>query len=172
MRYLTVVRHAEAVGHGGEGSGDFDRVLTPRGRAQCEELRVWALDKKALGAYGPPPALVSGAARTRETYAMAFAGTSFVTSLATTDALYNGKRHVRADDVIFELDNVDVSDDSLLVVTHNPSVLELVVALADALPDELRRGEFPLAGAYVLAITDEPVSLRTYELVASFIPTS
>jgi phosphohistidine phosphatase SixA len=172
MRYLTIVRHAEALGHGSAERSDFDRVLTPRGRSQCEELRTWATDARSLGAYGPTTALVSGAARTRETYAVAFAGTSFVTSLQTTDALYNGKRHVRAEDVLRELSNVDVSGDSLLVVAHNPTVLEVVVSLADAVPDDLQRGEYPLAGAYVLAIDDEPVSLRTYELVASFIPTS
>ena len=71
MRYLTIVRHCEAT----PNENDFVRTLTERGRRQAEEIRDRVLDPEQLGQYGPVTALVSAAARTRETYALAFAGT-------------------------------------------------------------------------------------------------
>jgi len=171
VRYLTIVRHAEAQNQRA-GLDDFDRVLTPTGRATCERLREWATDPLALGAYGPTTALVSGAQRTRETYATAFAGTSFVRALVTSDAIYNGRRDVGADELIKALTDVDDGQQSLLLVAHNPSVRDLMVELATPLPDELTSGTFPLAGAYVLAVAEGPLGLARCELVGSFVPSA
>ncbi len=171
MRFLTVVRHAKAV-PAAPGETDVDRPLSSRGRAQCAPLRGWAEDPSSLGAYGPTTALVSAAARTRETFARAFDATSFVTHHEFSELIYNGVRDVSPDDVLIDLAAIDPVTTSLLVVGHNPTVLELVLALADRAPKELRHGRYPLAGAYVLALPDDrPVGLARYEFVESFVAT-
>ena len=169
MRYLTIVRHAKAAAPV-TGQDDFDRPLTPRGRAQAEALRVWALDHRALGAYGPTTALVSAAARTRETYAVAFAGTPFVDAVETSELIYNGHRDVRAEDLVAELASIDPVTESLLVVGHNPTVFELAYSLSATPIPELERGKYPLGGAVVLQLADEPIAWRKYEYVCSFVP--
>jgi phosphohistidine phosphatase len=169
VRYLTVVRHAKAE-KAREGQRDFDRRLNDRGRRQCERLREWASDEKALGRYGPTTALVSAAARTAETFRRAFEGTAFVEDYHLSTLIYNGLREVSAEDLLIDLAAVDPVSRSLLVVGHNPTVLELVWTLAREVPDELRDG-YPLAGAYVLALEDDrPVGLADYEVVDRFVP--
>jgi len=71
MRYLTVVRHAKS-SPAKPGESDFARTLNKRGREECERLREWASDPDELGRYGPTTALVSSAARTRETFRRPF----------------------------------------------------------------------------------------------------
>ncbi len=170
VRYLTVVRHAKAV-PAIPGGRDIDRVLAERGRDQCAALRAWASDPNSLGAYGPTTALVSSAARTRETFALAFDGTDFVAHHEFSDLIYNGTRDVSAEDVLIDLAAIDPVTTSLLVVAHNPTVLELVLSLARSAPKDLRHGHYPLAGAFVLLLPDDrPVGLAHYDVVEHFVP--
>jgi len=170
MRYLTVVRHAKAV-KPEPGQSDYGRVLHKRGRAQCEQLRSWAEDREGLGRFGPTTALVSAAARTRETYERAFEGTGFVSTCHFSELIYNGRRDVTAEDVLIDLAAVDPVTTSLLVVGHNPTVQELVLTLARSAPPVLVTGNYPLGGAYVFELAeDRQIGLARYELVASFIP--
>ncbi len=170
MRFLTIVRHAKAAPHG-EYANDFDRPLTAKGRAQCEQLRLWANDHHKLGRYGPTTALVSSSLRTRETYAVAFAGTTFVHALETSELIYNGRRNVSDEDLLAVLAEIDPVTDSLLVVGHNPTVLELALRLAREPIPMLKKGNFPVSSAVVFRIDDDrPVGLRDYEFVESFTP--
>jgi phosphohistidine phosphatase len=170
MRYLTIVRHAEALPATG-GQSDYDRRLSDRGRTQCEQLREWASDPSALGLYGPTTALVSGAARTLETFRRGFEDTAFVQHVETSSLIYNGKRDVTAEDVLIDLAAIDPVTTSLLVVAHNPTVHELMHVLCSSLPEPLQHEGYPLAGAFVLQLSDkEQIGLRHYECVASFIP--
>ena len=85
--------------------------------------------------------------------------------------IYNGVRDVSAQDVVRELAAIDPLTTSLLVVAHNPTVLELMFTLAKELPDELRNNHYPLGGAFVLELPeDRPVALEHYDFVASFVP--
>ncbi|MGH3732328.1 MAG: SixA phosphatase family protein [Acidimicrobiales bacterium] len=169
MRFLTIVRHAKAQRQSEDGS-DFSRALNGRGRRQCEQLRAWADDDNALGQFGPTTALVSAAARTTETFRRAFEGTAFVSHCQNSALIYNGRRRVTAEDVLIDLAAIDPVTTSLLVVGHNPTVLELLLAMASEVPEELTH-EYPLAGAYVLALhDDEPVSPGPYEFVRRFVP--
>lgn len=169
MRYLTIVRHAKAE-RGARDLSDFDRRLNDRGRRQCEVLRSWAKNKKELGRYGPTTALVSAATRTRETFERAFDGTPFVSTRVFSELIYNGVHNVTAEDVLIDLAAVDPVTTSLLVVGHNPTVLDLLGTLVDDLPPALREG-YPLAGAYVLALSDDQqVGQGPYPLVASYVP--
>jgi phosphohistidine phosphatase len=169
VRFLTIVRHAKAEKDSDDGT-DFTRTLNGRGRRQCEKLREWASNEEELGQFGPTTALVSSAARTSETFHLAFDGTPFVSEVHTSALIYNGRRRVTAEDVLIDLAALDPVSTSLLVVAHNPTVLELLLTLAGDLPIEFAH-EYPLAGAYVLALRDdEPVGLGPYEFVRRFVP--
>jgi phosphohistidine phosphatase len=169
VRFLTIVRHAKAERNSEDGS-DFSRALNGRGRRQCEELRRWASDDEELGQFGPATALVSSAARTAETFRLAFEGTPFVRAAHNSALIYNGQRRVTAEDVLIDLAAIDPVTTSLLVIGHNPTVLELLLTLASDLPLEFAH-EYPLAGAYVLALRDdEPVGLGPYEFVRRYVP--
>lgn len=170
MRYLTVVRHAKS-SPAKPGESDFARTLNKRGRDECERLRAWAKDPDELGAFGPTTALVSAAARTRETYRRAFHGTDFVERCEFSELIYNGRRDVSAEDLMIDLAAIDPVTTSLLVVGHNPTVHEVMIALAKDLPKALRGDHYPLGGAFVLALPDDrQVGLERYEFVASYIP--
>lgn len=169
MRYLTIVRHAKAE-KATSVQRDFDRKLSDRGRRQCEQLRAWARDKSELGLFGPATALVSAAARTKETFQRAFDGTPLVKERVFSELIYNGQREVSAEDLLIDLAAIDPVTTSLVVVAHNPTVLELLWSLVDELPESLR-GSFPLGGAYVLAIPeDQQIGLARYQLIARYVP--
>lgn len=170
MRYLTVVRHAKAL-PASPGGSDFDRVLAERGLAQCAQLRAWAKDLEQLGRFGPTTALVSDAARTRETFVRAFDGTDFVTHVEFSRDIYNGRRHVSAEDLLANLATIDPLTTSLLIVGHNPTVHELMFLIAEELPMTLRGVHYPLGGAFVLALdNDLTVETKRYEVVAMYDP--
>ena len=170
VRYLTVVRHAKA-SPGVAGESDFERTLNKRGREQCAQLREWAGEKKGLGRFGPTTALVSAAARTKETYQRSFEGTNFVAHVEFSELIYNGHRDVTAEDVLIDLAAIDPVTTSLMVVGHNPTVFYLMLALAKELPKAMRGDRYPLGGAFVLELPeDRSVGLERYEVVASFVP--
>ena len=170
MRYLTIVRHGEST-PAQPREADYDRGLSERGERQCEELREWASDSDALGRFGPVTALVSSAKRTKETFKRAFAKTDFVLDKHYSEMIYNGRRDVTPEDLLIELAAIDPVTTSLLVVAHNPTVLELMILLAKELPHSLRRFHYPLGAAYVLALPDDrPVGLARYEVMASYLP--
>ena len=170
VRYLTIVRHAKAT-PASAGDDDLERPLSGRGREQCRRLREWACNPKALGGFGPTVALVSAARRTTETFERAFAGTPFVSSVTFSAVIYNGHRTVDADDLLGQLAMVDPGTSSLLVVAHNPTVLECVLGLTARIPTSLREGHYPLGGAYVLEVPeDQVVGQGPYPLVANYLP--
>jgi len=169
VRYLTIVRHAKAEKPTPKRS-DFERKLSDRGRRQCEQLREWASDANELGAFGPTTALVSAAARTKETFRRAFDGTTFVAEQVYSELIYNGQREVSAEDLLIDLASVDPVTTSLLVVAHNPTVLELLWTLVEELPATFREG-FPVGAACVLAIPErQQIGLSHYDLVARYVP--
>lgn len=166
MRYLTVIRHCEAE----NASPDIDRHLSAQGRKQAEALRQWVLSSEELGAYGPTTCLVSAAARTRETYAIGLAGTPFVRSLAVSELIYNGVRDVTGRDLVNALADIDPVTESLSIVAHNPSVLDLVYELTATWPQQLPVA-FEVGSAYVLEIPDDrPLEYGKYRLVDVFVP--
>ena len=170
MRYLTIVRHAEAEDRA-ESGRDYDRRLSGRGRRQCEALRALAMDPEELGRFGPVVALVSGAARTRETFERAFDGTDFVARVEYSDLIYNGRRDVTAEDVLIDLAALDPVTSSLMVVGHNPTLRDLVDYLARSVPSPLTPGHLPKAATVVLALADDqPVGLLRYDAIAAYRP--
>lgn len=137
MKRVLLLRHAKAVE---KSPADFDRVLAARGRADMVAVsRYLAAERLA-----PELALVSPAARTRETW-----------SLAGLPEI-----PVRFDDRIYEaemsdlLDILTSTDDevgTVLLVGHNPGIEELAAAMAS----EPAPPAFPTAS---LAVIDIPAA--------------
>lgn len=169
MRFLIIVRHAEAM-PAALGAADFDRHVSPRGREQCAQVRAWAADPSALGAYGPAVALVSSAVRTCETFDLAFNGTPLVSASVTSEKIYNGRHVVAADDLLGVMQAMDPMTSSLLVVAHNPTVTELLDYLGVARPASAHDG-VAVGSVYVVRIASDTVIDRgPYSLVASYVP--
>lgn len=116
MRTLILLRHAKAV-RAHEAPDDKSRVLTGRGRREAEEAGA------AMVAAGlnPTLALVSTAARTRETATIGLA--AFKLEQRFEEALYHA-----APEGIW--DAFAASDaESVVIVGHNPGIGELVSTL-------------------------------------------
>lgn len=118
---IVFLRHAQSTSH--HPGGDFTRPLTARGRRQA------ASAGRALAELGLEHAFVSGATRTRQT----FAGLGLDIPATYTDDLYSAY-----DDEIFDvLNSADgVSARAVLVVGHAPSIHSCSIAFARAAADD------------------------------------
>ena len=148
MLTLLLLRHAKAqpLGRG----QDFDRALTDRGKADAARIGAWL---KRCG-HEPSLALVSTAARTRQTFDIVAA---HLASAHLAPAF-----PVRYDDALFSaapgqlrdaLATVEPTVRCLLLVGHNPAVSELALALsgdADRADIERMRNRFPPCSLAVL----------------------
>ena len=141
-RRLVVMRHAKAEHH---GPTDFDRRLADRGHADAEEAGVW------LAAQGirPDHALVSAAARTRETWAALAGGAGWELEPELDRGLYAAEPATALDLIAL----VDDAVQSLVVIGHNPTMAYLAQVLGDgggdaALERELLMG-FPTSAIAV-----------------------
>jgi len=147
MKQLILMRHAKAE-KDAESGEDFDRVLAKRGR---EEARSVA---EALKAYGIKPdfALVSGAARTRGTFAEVEAVLGPIRAEITRDA-YNAN----ADTLRRMIEAREDEGQCVLVVAHNPGIQVLAAdylfegAASQDVVDTVRSG-YPTATATVFEI--------------------
>lgn len=141
---LLLLRHAKAEDYR-SGSGDFDRVLSPRGRDQAR--RVGEL----LSALEQPvdEVLCSPSARTRETLAL-----SDVTAHTTfPDSLYNAS----TEEVFAAIRQIPADARCVLVVGHAPSIPDAAAELSDQKRSERSAlitlsQRFPPAALAVLAV--------------------
>ena len=126
--------------------------------------------RASSAALGQRRRLVSAAARTKETFRRAFDGTAFAATHVESDLIYNGLHDVSAEDVLIDLAAIDPVTTSLLVVGHNPTVLELLARLVRDLPRPVTR-ELPARGRLRGGLPDDQqVGLGPYELVARYVP--
>ena len=147
MKHLIIMRHAKAEKDAPSGE-DFDRRLTVRGRDEAASVAT------AMKAYGIKPdfALVSAAARTRETFARAESVLGAIPAEVSKD-LYNAG----ADALRRMIEAHEDAGACLLLVAHNPGVQVLV---ADYLAEGAAgaeiigqvRGSYPTATATVFEI--------------------
>jgi phosphohistidine phosphatase len=147
MQRLILMRHAEAERAAGSGR-DRDRLLSARGRLDAAAMG------RALAARGfrPDLALVSPAARTRQTWDLLHDAFGDV-QLRDDEPLYNGGagtlRHL--------IEKVEDEAGCLMVVAHNPGVHLLAVEYlveGAASPAVLERmtGGFPAGAAAVFTV--------------------
>ncbi|MCA1981912.1 SixA phosphatase family protein [Nocardioides nematodiphilus] len=126
MRTLVIMRHAKA-----EASAptDFERRLTDRGHADALEAGGWLAERVAA----PDDALVSGAARTSETWEDVATGAGWDLDVAQhVDALYSAG----SDATLDLIRDTDDTTQTLVVIGHNPTVGMLAQLLDDGNGDE------------------------------------
>jgi phosphohistidine phosphatase len=144
MDRLILMRHGKAEPESASGE-DFDRRLAPRGQAESAEMAARLAEMGFL----PDVALVSAAARTRETWAAAEpqfpkARARFEDDLYHADSA--GVRHAAL--------KAGAAAGTVMVVGHNPGLQELAVRLlteGSAPPSLISRAarQFPTAAAVV-----------------------
>lgn len=147
MKRILLLRHAKAVAKA--AAEDFDRVLAPEGRADME-LLAEALAGPELR---PDVALVSPAARTRETWSLA--GLDGVPARDVA-AIYDAELET----LIAVLRDAPDEAASVILVGHNPGIEEIAMALLAGHDPALARG-MPTAA---LAVVD--VSAATWRELA------
>jgi len=145
MRTLVIMRHAKAEA---SAPSDIERRLTERGHADAEEAGSWL----ALREITPEDAIVSGAARTAETWEDVANGAGWELEIAQyVDALYAAGTDT-ALDLIRETDD---GISTLVVIGHNPTIGLLAQLLDDGEGDEetgnAMAGGFPTSAVAVFS---------------------
>jgi phosphohistidine phosphatase len=129
MRHVWVLRHAKAVAHS-EGDDDRSRPITARGRRQGAALEHHLAEVLASGAPTPGAVLCSSAVRARQTAEAVLPALAGDVELSFEGELYGAD----PDDIVTRLRMVPHSMHCVMVVGHNPTLHELVMALLD--PDD------------------------------------
>lgn len=152
------MRHAKAERNGPDGS-DFSRPLSPRGHDQARRVGNRLTDHGLV----PSFALVSGAARTRETWAEVSRNFPDC-EVRFEDRLYSET----CPEVKARIETLMESDQSggVMIIGHNPTMHELCLELmsqASAAPGDLSRVAqgFPTATAAVFRI--DPAGRLEYD---------
>lgn len=137
---LILMRHAKS-SWDNPAADDHARVLNGRGRISADAVGDWLRTRQLL----PDQALVSDAARTRETFTRlgVLCDTRFTAALyhASTPAMI---RLLKA-----------ATGDTVLMVGHNPGMAELAELLAEQPPYHPRFFDYPTCATTVLAFDVE-----------------
>jgi phosphohistidine phosphatase len=143
MPTLCLFRHAKAA-HPSSGQLDFDRALTDRGREDAARMGG------ALTPLAPDLALVSPAARTRETWDIAGS-----TLPGTARSLDPDLYLCSAETLVAIARALPDATETAILVGHNPGLHELALWLAassSGQPALALRQKFPTASLAVFAI--------------------
>ena len=116
MPTLVLIRHAKAESL---AASDHARRLAPRGQAQAVALKAWLLDRALVA----DRAVVSTAARTRETWELAGSGPA-----EFDQRVYDAE----PEDLREAIGETPVSVRVLVLVGHNPGVERLAWELDDS----------------------------------------
>ncbi|MEZ2219392.1 histidine phosphatase family protein [Rhizobium sp. RCC_161_2] len=141
---IYLLRHAKAQ-HAAPGQRDFDRPLSDDGYADAEIVADKAADKD----YKPDLVISSTALRCRQTADAVRRAMTPPPEFRFVDALYNATL-----DVYLEIISSQVTEESVMLVGHNPIIEQTLEALIghDALVAALPAG-FPTAGLAVIDAT-------------------
>ncbi len=145
LRTLVLMRHATAEP---TGATDVARALTPRGEQEATDAGLWL----ASQGFAPDHALVSGATRTRQSWAAAAGAAGWSVPVEPDDGLYAAGPDATLDLVRA----VPAQARALLVLGHNPTVAYLAQLLSDGAgdPDLVRQMAlgFPPATAVLMTV--------------------
>lgn len=125
MRTLLLLRHAKS-GWDDPCLADFDRPLAPRGESAAMRMGRELADRGWL----PDLALVSPAARTRQTWTLASAELPRKPPAEFPEALYEAS----ADRILDLIRKASDTANTLLVLGHNPGLEDLARRLARTEP--------------------------------------
>ncbi len=121
MRVLWILRHAKAAPHDAK---DHARPLAPRGRRQCAEL---ASHLASMVGARPTLVLCSSAVRAQQTAEGVVEGLGDGAVVEVEPALYQAD----PDEVLDLVRGLGDSRDQVMVVGHNPTLLELLELVID-----------------------------------------
>jgi phosphohistidine phosphatase len=148
MRRLMLLRHAKS-DRSDPGARDFDRILNTRGREAAPRVGAYMASHGLI----PDLAIVSPAARTRETWELVAAALS-----TQPQVLYDERIYHNIPDVVLNLvSRTKPTVQVLLVVGHNPSLgilAEMLTASGHGDARQRLREKFPTAA---LAVIDFPI---------------
>ena len=148
MRRLMLLRHAKAAPS--DGSDDYDRELTERGRADARAVG----EMIAKSDLKPDLVVYSGARRARETAELVLKRLSHEVEAIEDDALYM----ISWFRLLALMHALPEAKKSVLVVGHNPSLGELASQLAGDGPKDQRlrmAAKFPTAALAALDFKTE-----------------
>ncbi len=123
-RRLAVMRHAKAEGY---EKADHDRELASRGRHDAESAGRWFVEFGLV----PDGALVSAAARTRETWASIAEAAGWVLEPDLSEPMYGAGPESALDLIRETPDQVGC----LVVIGHNPTMAYVAQLLDDGMGD-------------------------------------
>lgn len=136
MKTLILMRHAKS-SWDDPLLEDHQRRLNKRGRAAASAMGAWLRDH----AYVPDQALVSDAARTKET----FARLGFTCAPDFLNRLYHAGPATQ-----FNLLK-GATGDHVLMLGHNPGIAEFAAQLVTTPPDHPRFDDYPTCATLVVA---------------------
>jgi phosphohistidine phosphatase len=144
MRRLLLLRHAKAE-RSGPGGRDETRPLTVRGLADAAKVGAYLARHRLI----PELALISSAARTRETWQQAAAAFGSAPPAQFEERLYGA-----APEMILQVIREATSEAAtVLVIGHNPGLHEAAITLVAAGDIEARQRlneEFPTSALAVI----------------------
>ena len=149
MRRLLLLRHAKAERSQPDGR-DHDRVLAPRGRDDARKLGSYL----ARHGFVPDRAMVSTAARTRETWALLAAAFDKSPPADFDDRIYDASPQ----SLLQVIGTAGPDIRTLLVIGHNPGLQELAALLTASgdIDARERLGEdFPTAALAAIGFATE-----------------
>ena len=147
MLMLLLLRHAKAENPRGD---DYERALTEKGERDAGEVGAFLAEHRLV----PDVALVSAARRTSRTFELVAGQLGADIVVHEERALYNAGEAA----IIDRLGRVEATARAVLVVGHNPGIMEAAVALAregDWPEIERLRGRFPPCGLAVVSFEVE-----------------
>jgi phosphohistidine phosphatase len=167
-RNIWILRHAKAAPEG--AGGDSARPLTGRGRRQADAVREHIEALKAKGADLPSLVLCSPAVRALQT------------AERVTPAIPDARLEIErvlytegAPGVMSWLRDMDPDEESLMLVGHNPTLLEICLDLAEPQDAEAIDADgLPTAGLVELKVPDltswRRLGAGTLQLAHQFFP--
>ncbi len=155
---LILVRHGKS--DHPVGTSDHDRPLAEKGRAEAAAIGRWLADVGAA----PEAALVSSAARTRETWDALSLAADWPIDAVASRGLYNAPVPAIREAV------AAAKGTCILVVGHNPGIGEAAAALARTVPAHARFYDYPTGAATILQFRarDWAAAMRAHGDVAGF----
>jgi len=119
---------------------DHDRPLNNRGRASAKAVGTWL----AARGHVPEAALVSSAARTRETWERASEAFDPAPNASIRPDLY----HAEPEAMLAALR--DATDQVVMMVAHNPGTAYFAQGIVDAPPPDARFAQYPTGATTVI----------------------
>ena len=133
MARITLFRHAKAEDPI-TGKDDYSRTLALRGRRNADRMGRFILENNLV----PDLVIVSGAARTRETFDRASAHWP-TTSTIFTDSIYEAS----ATTILTAIEAHGGDHQNVMVIGHNPGVAILLLHLVDTSSTHTDLSHFP-----------------------------